>query len=153
MVDQAQVEAHAEPGLARSCESCGASFVPRRPRDLRRGNWGRFCSRPCAARAAGKRGGAAAGKLDWTGANNPSWKGGISKQAYRYKLIQKERYPERVQAREKVRAAIRAHRLTRQPCERCGSANVFAHHEDYSRPLDVRWLCRPCHRAEHGGRH
>ena len=31
------------------------------------------------------------------------------------------------------------------PCAKCGHAKVVAHHPDYSRPLDVIWLCRPCH--------
>ena len=31
-------------------------------------------------------------------------------------------------------------------CPRCeGSAEVHAHHEDYSRPLEVKWMCRSCH--------
>lgn len=31
----------------------------------------------------------------------------------------------------------------------CGSRNAQAHHDDYSRPLDVTWLCPSCHAAEH----
>lgn len=33
--------------------------------------------------------------------------------------------------------------LVRQPCEVCGS-KAQAHHNDYSKPLEVRWLC-PLH--------
>lgn len=46
--------------------------------------------------------------------------------------------------------AVRDGKLFRQPCERCGTTkHVHAHHEDYSKPLDVMWLC-PRH---HGERH
>ena len=58
-----------------------------------------------------------------------------------------------------VHSEARAHRIlngalkrgymTRQPCERCGAEKTDAHHDDYSRPLDVRWLCRRCHMAVH----
>jgi DNA-directed RNA polymerase subunit RPC12/RpoP len=52
-------------------------------------------------------------------------------------------------ARAQVTSAIRAGRLVRQPCEVCGAVKVDAHHDDYSRPLDVRWLCRAHHRQHH----
>lgn len=51
-------------------------------------------------------------------------------------------------ARKAVRNAIRRGDIKRQPCEVCGAIRVQAHHDDYSRPLDVRWLC-PVHHAEH----
>lgn len=53
--------------------------------------------------------------------------------------------PEKRRAQAAVGNAIRAGRLVRLPCEVCGRwAN--AHHDDYARPLDVRWLC-PRHHA------
>lgn len=51
-------------------------------------------------------------------------------------------------ARYLTRRAIEAGQLIRQPCERCGS-DAEAHHEDYSNPFAVRWLCRLHHRQEH----
>lgn len=44
--------------------------------------------------------------------------------------------------------AIRDGKLIKQPCEKCGELKVEAHHYDYSRPLEVNWLCKKCH-AEH----
>lgn len=55
----------------------------------------------------------------------------------------------KVAAREAVRNAIRRGGLQRQPCQVFGAAKVHAHHRDYSKPLDVEWLCRPHHLAEH----
>jgi ribosomal protein S27AE len=35
------------------------------------------------------------------------------------------------------------------PCIRCGNEKSLAHHEDYDKPLDVMWLCQPCHKQRH----
>lgn len=48
-----------------------------------------------------------------------------------------------------ARKAIRDGILIKRPCEVCGAAQVDAHHDDYSRPLDVRWLCRSHHLRHH----
>ncbi len=55
----------------------------------------------------------------------------------------------RHEARWKVRRAVAAGMLIRQSCGSCGAARSQAHHDDYSKPLDVRWLCASCHRAWH----
>jgi hypothetical protein len=39
--------------------------------------------------------------------------------------------------------------LVRQPCEVCEEIKVDAHHDDYSKPFDVRWLCKKHHREHH----
>lgn len=44
--------------------------------------------------------------------------------------------------------AMQRGKLIKQPCEVCGNKKVDAHHDDYTKPLDVRWLCKK-HRAEH----
>lgn len=44
-------------------------------------------------------------------------------------------------------------KIAKQPCVRCGSSESQMHHEDYSKPLEVTWLCRPCHLQVHGKKH
>lgn len=45
--------------------------------------------------------------------------------------------------------AIRSGALRKMPCENCGEKEVHAHHDDYAKPLDVRWLCPSCHKKWH----
>jgi hypothetical protein len=56
-------------------------------------------------------------------------------------------------AHRKVSYAIKTGALIRQPCERCGAthdtADIVAHHEDYTKPLDVMWLCELHHKERH----
>lgn len=52
-------------------------------------------------------------------------------------------------ARRSVRNEIEAGRMIRMPCEVCGHFPTDGHHDDYSRPLSVRWLCRLHHREHH----
>ena len=60
--------------------------------------------------------------------------------------------PEKSKARNAAGNAMRDGKLIRQPCEVCGNPKSHGHHPDYSRPLDVRWLCS-CHHADvHQGR-
>lgn len=53
------------------------------------------------------------------------------------------------QARRKVHNAIRTGSMKRLPCEACGNKQTDAHHDDYSKPLEVRWLCRSHHSEFH----
>jgi hypothetical protein len=52
-------------------------------------------------------------------------------------------------ARCAVYRAVLSGRLCRHPCEVCGAVEVDGHHDDYSQPLRVRWLCRKHHLIEH----
>jgi len=53
------------------------------------------------------------------------------------------------QAKDAVRYALKMGRMTKQPCEVCGDTNADAHHDDYAKPLEVRWLCRTHHNQWH----
>ncbi len=56
---------------------------------------------------------------------------------------------EQSRAHNVVRRAIAAGKLTKAPCVSCGDPKVHAHHEDYTRPLVVVWLCPRHHRERH----
>jgi hypothetical protein len=48
-----------------------------------------------------------------------------------------------------VAKAIKNGNLIRQPCIRCGAEKSEGHHEDYDKPLEIMWLCAPCHKQRH----
>jgi hypothetical protein len=55
----------------------------------------------------------------------------------------------RTQCHNAVARAIKKGTLNPMPCVRCGEIKSVAHHEDYNKPLDVMWLCQPCHKQRH----
>jgi len=58
---------------------------------------------------------------------------------------------DRVNATARVAWAVMRGDLIRPQECKCGSTDrIEAHHEDYSKPLDVIWLCKRCHLAVHG---
>jgi hypothetical protein len=67
--------------------------------------------------------------------------------------------PEKIRARAAINHAIETGQIQRPAsCENCGAKHVVgadgrtliqAHHEDYSKPLAVRWLCVVCHGRVH----
>lgn len=62
----------------------------------------------------------------------------------------RERHPDAYRAQTAVGNALRDGRIARGLCSFCGTdQNVHGHHRDYSRPLDVTWLCAKCHHRIH----
>jgi formylmethanofuran dehydrogenase subunit E len=63
-----------------------------------------------------------------------------------YREYRRERYPS-----DRIKAFARnaARKLARLACEVCGDKKAEAHHDDYSKPLDVRWLCTTHHAEWH----
>jgi hypothetical protein len=53
------------------------------------------------------------------------------------------------QARQALTRALARGEVTRGPCAVCGDPSAHGHHWDYSRPLDVVWLCHAHHEQEH----
>lgn len=56
---------------------------------------------------------------------------------------------QKVNAHTRVRRAVASGKLIKTPCIVCGNKKSQGHHEDYNKPLDVKWLCAACHGAEH----
>jgi len=80
-----------------------------------------------------------------------------SKEFYRKKTEYHKDYcrrPEnigKVSARWAVGNAIKAGKLTKEPCQVCGELKVEAHHDSYlpKDKLNVMWLCKEHHKLRH----
>ncbi|MBB5702128.1 hypothetical protein FHS76_002003 [Ochrobactrum daejeonense] len=62
--------------------------------------------------------------------------------------------PSKYAAHIAVQRALTSGTLNKQPCEICGASEddgvrIDAHHDDYRKPLKVRWLCRTHHSRLH----
>lgn len=61
----------------------------------------------------------------------------------------RKRFPNKYRAHNMVNNQIRAGNLVKEPCEVCGDERSVAHHDDYAKPLNVRWLCQGHHKQWH----
>jgi ribosomal protein S27AE len=52
-------------------------------------------------------------------------------------------------AQIKLNNQVQAGNIIKKPCAKCGSEKVHAHHEDYTKPFEILWLCAACHHAHH----
>lgn len=133
--------------LERVCANpdCARSFGVSQ-RQVKRG-YGLHCSRRCQASMAARRQHALHPQ---DGERNHNFKGWASRNKRAYVNRFRAMNPEKARAHDAVKSAIVAGRLVRPTaCERCGITTnrpLDSHHDDYSRPLDVRFVCRACHR-------
>lgn len=93
---------------------------------------------------------------------NRAWKRGHKEEVKNYNRLYLEKNREAINKRRntyvaektgyagaKVEEAIRSGKITPLACESCGEPKAQAHHDDYNKPLEVRWLCDKCHRLWH----
>lgn len=120
----------------KSCARC-QTFKPFSEFSRRRKAYQPYC-KPCASQNV----------RDWME------RGENRQRLYQNVQASRARYPERSAARKTLNAAVAAGRIVAGPCE-VGTdcvGQIQAHHDDYSKPLDVRWLCKRHHEEHHHGR-
>ena len=61
----------------------------------------------------------------------------------------RENHPEEIKCRHALQYAVKIGEVKRLPCQVCGSPKSQAHHDDYSKPLEVKWFCALHHREYH----
>lgn len=108
-------------GLAHKCRSCQRDYDKARANDPHRAKARKEYSLTDAGKIAGSR-----AKKKWQDNN----------------LVKRA-------ANVIVSNALRDGKLTREPCEKCGDDKVHGHHDDYAKPLEVRWLCSIHHNEWH----
>ena len=57
--------------------------------------------------------------------------------------------PDKRRAHKRLNTAIERGKMTKPEFCTCGNKNVQGHHADYSKALEVEWLCQPCHKGVH----
>jgi hypothetical protein len=72
-----------------------------------------------------------------------------NRQSPDYAKEYRAKYPNKYKAHTIVGNAIRDGKLFPEPCCECGNPKANAHHDDYAKPLNVRWLCSACHSQWH----
>ena len=73
-----------------------------------------------------------------------------NRQSYGYCREYRQRFPNKYNAHRLVRQAIKSGKLFPEQCCKCGSScGTHAHHDDYAKPLNVRWMCPACHKQWH----
>ncbi len=72
-----------------------------------------------------------------------------NRQSSSYQKEYRKNNPNKYKATNMVNNAIKGGKLHSEPCAECGHADSVAHHDDYSKPLNVRWLCQAHHKKWH----
>ena len=72
------------------------------------------------------------------------------RQTPEYLRDRRKKFPNQTKAQRKVAYEISKGSLVPEPCESCGDGDrPHAHHDDYLKPLNIRWLCAAHHKQWH----
>lgn len=86
--------------------------------------------------------------------NKDKYRPRIAKSARKYSTIRSrqnwKKFPEKIKAHNILHYWIKNGKVVKLPCRDCGNKKSEGHHPDYSKPLEVIWLCSLHHKAEHG---
>jgi hypothetical protein len=129
--------------VERRCKLCGAVFYPL----LTQVNigCGLYCGMSCSGHDNAKK--SSHPKEE----NSPLWKGSDVKKKTEYIRRYKKNNPDKVIARSRSRSFVRRGVIEKKPCETCGCDKSEIHHNDYSEPTDIKFLCKQCHQSQHIG--
>lgn len=117
------------PMVEQVCGNCKGTFLARA--DYVKRGWGKYCSAECR-NAVSVHIAAKARKTE---------EGWLARRQAKRKAN-----PLKDNVRKKVHRAVKSGRVTKLPCQSCGATErIEAHHEDYTKPLEIIWLCRVCH--------
>lgn len=73
-----------------------------------------------------------------------------SRQTSEYSKEYRLKFPLKYKAHVMIGNALRDGKIFKEPCQLCGTIeNIHAHHDDYAKPLNVRWLCTVHHKQWH----
>lgn len=130
-------------GAMKACRKCHQKFAPSE-HELKHGDYMCPTCRHDWMDAWRNRRRALGIPVNRRGSVSPEW---MSKYFKKYRLRPEVKIKN--QARDIANRAVKKGILMKLPCSRCGAENSQKHHPDYSKPLMIVWLCRPCHLAVH----
>lgn len=128
--------------MIRPCSKCGVVTEFREPHNIRQGYWCKPC-RSLASVESAKR------HRETKRRNNNAYSSRNSANRSEKTAAYRLNNPEKKAAHQAVQTAVRNGSMIPMPCCVCGSQRSHAHHEDYSKPLEVIWLCHSHHMERH----